>query len=65
MDKRIIKYLNDLGLDTNLYNGYFVTDTKIVAKVDRTIVHIALNFKGYRAYALRGEFYDVWFNNKR
>ena len=65
MDKRIIKYLNDLGLDTNLYNGYFVTDTKIVAKVDRTIVHIALNFKGYRAYALGGKFYDVWFNNKR
>ena len=55
MELKILKYLDNLGLDTNLYNGYFVTDTRIVAKVDRTIVHIALNFKGYRAYALRSE----------
>ena len=52
MNKKIKKYLKDLGLDTKLYDGYFVTDTKIVAKVDRTIVHIALNFSGYRAYSL-------------
>tara|TARA_Y100000401_G_scaffold86339_1_gene71669 strand:- start:105 stop:278 length:174 start_codon:yes stop_codon:yes gene_type:complete len=55
MELKILKYLDNLGLDTNLYDGYFVTDTRIVAKVDRTIVHIALNFKGYRAYALRSE----------
>ena len=55
MGLKILKYLDNLGLDTNLYDGYFVTDTRIVAKVDRTIVHIALNFKGYRAYALRSE----------
>ena len=47
-----VKYLKNLGLDTNLYDGYFVTDTRIVAKVDRTIVHISLNFRGYRAYSL-------------
>ena len=55
MELKILTYLDNLGLDTNLYDGYFVTDTRIVAKVDRTIVHIALNFKGYRAYALRSE----------
>ena len=55
MELKVLKYLDNLGLDTNLYDGYFVTDTRIVAKVDRTIVHIALNFKGYRAYALRSE----------
>lgn len=55
MELKILKYLDNLGLDTNLYDGYFVTDTRIVAKVDRTIVHIALNFKGYRAYALKSE----------
>ena len=55
MELKILKYLDNLGLDTNKYDGYFVTDTRIVAKVDRTIVHIALNFKGYRAYALRSE----------
>ena len=55
MNDKIVKYLKNLGLDTNLYDGYFVTDTRIVAKVDRTIVHIALNFKGYRAYALQSE----------
>ena len=55
MELKVLKYLDNLGLDTNLYDGYFVTDTKIVAKIDRTIVHIALNFKGYRAYSLRSE----------
>ncbi len=55
MELKVLKYLDNLGLDTNLYDGYFVTDTKIVAKIDRTIVHIALNFKGYRAYVLKSE----------
>ena len=55
MELKVLKYLDNLGLDTNQYDGYFVTDTKIVAKIDRTIVHIALNFKGYRAYALESE----------
>ena len=55
MELKVLKYLDNLGLDTNLYDGYFVTDTKIVAKIDRTIVHIALNFKGYRAYSIRSE----------
>ena len=52
MNDKIVKYLKNLGLDTNLYDGYLVTDTRIVAKVDRTIVHISLNFRGYRAYSL-------------
>ena len=55
MELKVLKYLDNLGLDTNKYDGFFVTDTRIVAKVDRTIIHIALNFKGYRAYALRSE----------
>ena len=55
MELKVLKYLDNLGLDTNQYDGYFITDTKIVAKIDRTIIHIALNFKGYRAYALRSE----------
>ena len=55
MELKVLKYLDNLGLDTNLYDGFFVTDTKIVAKVDRTIIHIALNFKGYRAYPLESE----------
>ncbi len=48
MNKKVKAYLKDLGLNTKLYNGYFKTDTKIVAKVDKTIVSIDLNFKGYR-----------------
>ena len=52
MELKVLKYLDNLGLDTNQYDGFFVTNTKIVAKVDRTIIHIALNFKGYRAYSL-------------
>ena len=55
MELKVLKYLDNLGLDTNKYDGFFVTDTKIVAKVDRTIIHIALNFKGYRAYPLESE----------
>ena len=55
MELKVLKYLDNLGLDTNQYDGVFVTDTKIVAKVDRTIIHIALNFKGYRAYPLESE----------
>ena len=55
MELKVLKYLDNLGLDTNKYDGVFVTDTRIVAKVDRTIIHIALNFKGYRAYALESE----------
>ena len=55
MELKVLKYLDNLGLDTNKYDGFFVTDTRIVAKVDRTIIHIALNFKGYRAYPLESE----------
>ena len=55
MELKVLKYLDNLGLDTNKYDGFFVTDTRIVAKIDRTIVHIALNFKGYRAYSLGSE----------
>ena len=55
MELKVLKYLDNLGLDTNQYEGIFLTDTKIVAKVDRTIIHIALNFKGYRAYPLESE----------
>ncbi|QDP67919.1 MAG: hypothetical protein Tp1122DCM00d2C27307611_9 [Prokaryotic dsDNA virus sp.] len=55
MNKKIKAFLKDLGLDVNFYDGYFITDTKIVAKIDKTIIHIALNFKGYRAYALERE----------
>ena len=55
MGLKVLKYLDNLGLDTNQYDGFFVTNTKIVAKVDRTIIHIALNFKGYRAYPLESE----------
>ena len=55
MNKKIKAYLKNLGLDTKLYDGFFVTDTRIVAKIDRTIIHIALNFKGYRAYSLGSE----------
>ena len=55
MNNKIKKFLDNLGLDIRLYGGYFVTNTKIVAKVDRTIVHIALNFKGYRAYPLESK----------
>jgi|TARA_R100000081_G_C4715141_1_gene114958 hypothetical protein len=56
MELKILKYLDNLGLDTNQYDGYFVTDTRIVAKVDSTIFHININFKGHRAYALNREF---------
>lgn len=55
MNKKIKQYLKELGLDTDLYDGYFVTDTRIVAKIDKTIIHITLNFKGHRAYIVRNE----------
>ena len=53
MNDKIKEYLKNLGLDVSLYDGYFETDTRYVAKIDRTIIHIALNFKGYRAYSLK------------
>ena len=56
MELKILKYLDNLGLDTNQYDGYFVTDTRIVAKVDSTIFHINIDFKGHRAYPLNREF---------
>ena len=56
MELKVLKYLDNLGLDTNKYDGFFVTDTKIVAKVDSTIFHININFKGHRAYPLNREF---------
>ena len=46
MELKVLKYLDNLGLDTNQYDGYFITDTKIVAKVDSTIFHINIDFKG-------------------
>ena len=36
--------------NTITYDGYFETDTRYVAKIDKTIIHIAKNFKGYRAH---------------
>tara|TARA_R100000152_G_C6588355_1_gene49725 strand:- start:235 stop:408 length:174 start_codon:yes stop_codon:yes gene_type:complete len=56
MESKILKFLDNLGADIRLYGGYFVTDTKIVAKVDSTIFHININFKGHRAYPLNREF---------
>ena len=56
MESKILKFLDNIGLDIRLYGGYFITDTKIVAKVDSTIFHININFKGHRAYALNREF---------
>ena len=56
MNNKIKKFLDNLGLDIKLYGGYFITDTKIVAKVDSTIFHINIDFKGHRAYALNREF---------
>ena len=50
MNDKIKEYLKILGLDVSLYDGYFETDTRYVAKIDKTIIHIALNFRGYRAY---------------
>jgi hypothetical protein len=56
MNNKIKKFLDNLGLDIRLYGGYFITDTKIVAKVDSTIFHINIDFKGHRAYPLNREF---------
>tara|TARA_R110002012_G_scaffold297420_2_gene495404 strand:+ start:774 stop:965 length:192 start_codon:yes stop_codon:yes gene_type:complete len=44
MDEKVKKYLKNLGLDINLYNGYFKTDYMIHAKIDKTIVLISYEF---------------------
>tara|TARA_R100000152_G_C6782207_1_gene219018 strand:+ start:14705 stop:14896 length:192 start_codon:yes stop_codon:yes gene_type:complete len=35
------KYLKDLGLDMSKYVGCAKTDTKIIAVIDKTIIHIS------------------------
>jgi sugar/nucleoside kinase (ribokinase family) len=54
MKDKIIAYLKDLGVDYESFIRYAETDTRYIALLDdnerKTIVHIALNFKGYRAY---------------
>tara|TARA_Y100000004_G_scaffold192211_1_gene252382 strand:- start:845 stop:1012 length:168 start_codon:yes stop_codon:yes gene_type:complete len=55
MKNKIRKYLKNLGLNMKLYNGYFMTDTKIVAKIDDTIIYINYDFKGHRAYPINNE----------
>tara|TARA_R100001163_G_scaffold56373_1_gene44079 strand:+ start:917 stop:1084 length:168 start_codon:yes stop_codon:yes gene_type:complete len=55
MKNKIKKYLKDLGLNMTLYSGYFTTDTKIVAKIDNTIIYINYDFKGHRAYPLSSQ----------
>ena len=43
------KYLKDLGLDMSKYKGCVKTDTKLIAAIDDTIIHISHDLTRHRA----------------
>lgn len=52
-NNKIKNYLAGLGLDAELYDGYFKTNTKYVAKISHTIIYISLDFTAYKAFSLK------------
>ena len=43
------KYLKDLGLDMSKYKGCAKTDTRLIAVIDDTIIHISHDLTRHRA----------------
>ena len=43
------KYLKDLGLDMSKYVGCAKTDTRLIAVIDNTVIHISHDLTRHRA----------------
>ena len=48
------KYLKDLGLDMSKYKGCAKTDTRIIAVIDKTVIHISHDLTRHRAIIPEG-----------
>ena len=48
------KYLKDLGLDMSKYVGCAKTDTRIIAVIDKTVIHISHDLTRHRAIIPEG-----------
>ena len=46
------KYLKNLGLDMSKYKGCAKTDTKLIAVIDNTIIHISHDLTRHRAIVI-------------
>ena len=48
------KYLKDLGLDMSKYKGCAKTDTRLIAVIDNTVIHISHYLTRHRAIIPEG-----------
>ena len=49
LQKGVKKYLKDLGLDMSKYKGCAKTDTRLIAVIDNTVIHISHDLTRHRA----------------
>ena len=52
LQKGVKKYLKDLGLDMSKYVGCAKTDTRIIAIIDKTVIHISHDLTRHRAIVI-------------
>ena len=48
------KYLKNLGLDMSKYKGCAKTDTRLIAVIDNTVIHISHDLTRHRAIIPEG-----------
>ena len=49
LQKGVKKYLKNLGLDMSKYKGCAKTDTRLIAVIDNTVIHISHDLTRHRA----------------
>mgnify|MGYP003152794153 FL=1 len=54
LQKGVKKYLKDLGLDMSKYVGCAKTDTRVIAVIDKTVIHISHDLTRHRAIIPEG-----------
>ena len=54
LQKGVKKYLKDLGLDMSKYKGCAKTDTRLIAVIDNTVIHISHDLTRHRAIIPEG-----------
>ena len=52
LQKGVKKYLKDLGLDMSKYKGCAKTDTRLIAVIDDTVIHISHDLNRHRAIVI-------------
>ena len=52
LQKGVKKYLKDLGLDMSKYKGCAKTDTRLIAVIDNTVIHISHDLTRHRAIVI-------------